>query len=133
MGKKNLPPMGYFIGYRCIYFCYVRSMSIGSLYLFECNHTEFFFLVQTITLNFCLQAPPPPLVSSPQLTLQTQTSKFKLCKHQNSNSHLLSLYIFNRSSGENLLKYQLDSCSVVMSLILMTTLFYEAVILQGEI
>lgn len=47
MGKKNLPPMGYFIAYRCIYFCYIRSMSIGSLcYLFECNHTEFFFLVQ---------------------------------------------------------------------------------------
>ena len=45
-------------------------------------------------------------------------------EYQNSNSHLLSLYTFNRSSGENLLKYQLDSSSVIMSLILMTTLFY---------
>ena len=45
----------------------------------------------------------------------------------------LSLYIFNRSSGENLLKYQLDSSCVIMSSILMTTVFYKAVILQGEI
>ena len=42
---------------------------------------------------------------------------------KNSNSHLLSLYVFNRSSEENLLEYQLDSSSVIMSLILMTTLF----------
>ena len=32
-----------------------------------------------------------------------------------------------------MLKYQLDSSCVIMSLILMTTLFYKAVILQGEI
>ena len=38
-----------------------------------------------------------------------------------------------RSSGENLLKYQLDSSCVIMSVILMTTLFYKALILQGEI
>ena len=37
------------------------------------------------------------------------------------------------SSGENLLKNQLDSCCVIMSLILVTTLFYKAVILHGEI
>ena len=30
------------------------------------------------------------------------------------------------------MKYQLDSSSVIMSLIFMTTLFYKAVILQGE-
>ena len=53
--------------------------------------------------------------------------------HQNSNSHLLSLCVFNRSSGENLLKYRLDSSSVIMSLILMTSLFYKAFILQREI
>ena len=41
-----------------------------------------------------------------------------------------TLYI---SSGENLLKNQLDSSCVIMSLILVTTLFYKAVILQGEI
>ena len=46
---------------------------------------------------------------------------------------LLSQYVFNRSSGENLLKYQLDSSCVIMSSILMTTMFYKAVILQGEI
>ena len=41
--------------------------------------------------------------------------------------------IFNRSSGENLLKYQLDSSCVIMSSIPMTTVFCHAVILQGEI
>ena len=36
--------------------------------------------------------------------------------------------------GKNyLLKYQLDLSCVIMSLILMTTLFYKAVILKGEI
>ena len=40
-----------------------------------------------------------------------------------------SLYVVNRSSGENLLKYQLDLSCVIMSLILMTTLFYKALIL----
>ena len=47
--------------------------------------------------------------------------------------NLLSLYVFSGSSGENLLKYQLDASCVIMSLILMNTLFYKAVILQGEI
>ena len=46
---------------------------------------------------------------------------------------MLPLYVFNRRSGENLLKYQLDSSCVIMSSILMTTVFYKAVILQGEI
>ena len=54
-------------------------------------------------------------------------------KYQNSNSHLLSLYIFNRNSEVSLLKYQLDSSCVIMSFILMITLFYKTVILQGEI
>ena len=45
---------------------------------------------------------------------------------------LLSRYVFNRSSGENLLKYRLDSSCVIMSLILMTTLFYKAVINYKE-
>ena len=31
------------------------------------------------------------------------------------------------------MKYQLDSSCVIISLILMTTVFYKAVILQGEI
>ena len=38
-------------------------------------------------------------------------------------------YFFNRSSGENLLKYQLDSSSLIMYSILMTTLFSKALIL----
>ena len=45
----------------------------------------------------------------------------------------MSLFVFNRSSGKNLLKYQLDSSSVIRSSILMTTVFYKEVILQGEI
>ena len=48
--------------------------------------------------------------------------------YQNSNSHLLSLYVFNWSCGRNLLKYQLDSSCVIMSSILVTTVFYKAVI-----
>ena len=51
---------------------------------------------------------------------------------QNLNSHLLPLFISYRSSGEKLIKYQAISC-VIMSVILMTTLFYKALILQGEI
>ena len=43
------------------------------------------------------------------------------------------LYVFNRSSGENLLKQQFDSSTVIMSSILMTTLFHIALVLQGEI
>ena len=54
-------------------------------------------------------------------------------KHQNSNSRLLPLFIFYRSSGEKLIKYQATSSCVIMSVILMTTLFYKALILQGEI
>ena len=52
--------------------------------------------------------------------------------HQNSNSHLLSLCV-SVVVGENLLKYRLDSSRVIMSLILMTSLFYKAFILQREI
>ena len=44
------------------------------------------------------------------------------------------LYSFHyRSSGEKLRKYQANSSCVLMSIILMTTLFYKALILQGEI
>ena len=38
-----------------------------------------------------------------------------------------------RSSGEKLIKYQAHLSCVIMSVILMTTVFYKAVILQGEI
>ena len=46
---------------------------------------------------------------------------------------LLPLLISHRSSWEELTKYQTNSSSVIMSVILMTTLFYKALILQGEI
>ena len=49
------------------------------------------------------------------------------------NSHLLPPFISYRSSGEKLIKYQANSSYVIMSVILMTTLFYKALILQGEI
>ena len=38
-----------------------------------------------------------------------------------------------KTSGENLLKYQLDSSSAIMSSILMITLIYKALTIQGEI
>ena len=51
------------------------------------------------------------------------------------NSHLLPPFISYRSSGKNskLIKYQADSSCVIMSVILMTSLFYKELILQGEI
>ena len=42
-------------------------------------------------------------------------------------------YTFSIESEENLLKFQLDSSSLIMYSILMTTLFSKALILQGEI
>ena len=52
---------------------------------------------------------------------------------QNLNSHLLPLFVSHRSNGEKLIKYQVNSSCVIMFVILMTTLFYKALILQGEI
>ena len=49
------------------------------------------------------------------------------------NSHLSPLFISCWRSGEKLIKYQANSSCVIMSVILMTTLFYKALILQGEI
>ena len=54
-------------------------------------------------------------------------------KDQNLNSHLLPLFISYRSSGEKIIKYQANLSCVIMSIILITTLFYKALILQGEI
>ena len=42
-------------------------------------------------------------------------------------------WISYRRCGEKLIKYQANSSWVIMSVILMTTLFYKALILQGEI
>ena len=43
------------------------------------------------------------------------------------------VFLSYRSSGEKLIKYQANSSCVIMSVILMTTLFYKALILPGEI
>ena len=48
------------------------------------------------------------------LTLEALISKF--------NSHLLSLYVFYKSSNEKLLKYQLIVSCVIIALILITNL-----------
>ena len=47
-----------------------------------------------------------------------------------NNSHLLPLHISHKSIGEKSLKYQTN---VILSLIVMTTLFYNELTLQGEI
>ena len=49
------------------------------------------------------------------------------------NPLVLPLFISYRSSWEKLIKYQANSSCVIISLILMTTVFYKAVIFQGEI
>ena len=56
-------------------------------------------------------------------------------KHQdqNLNSHLLPLFVSYRSNGEKFIKYQVNSSCVIMFVILITTLFYKALILEGEI
>ena len=54
-------------------------------------------------------------------------------KIKNLNSHLLPLFISYRGSGKKLIKYQANSSCVIKSIILMTTLFYKALIVQGEI
>ena len=51
----------------------------------------------------------------------------------NWNSHLLPLFISYRSSGEKLINYRANTSCVIMSVILMSILFYKALILQGEI
>ena len=44
-----------------------------------------------------------------------------------------SLFINYRSSRKKLIKYQANTSFVIMSVILTTTLFYKALLLQGEI
>ena len=45
----------------------------------------------------------------------------------------VTLFISYRSSGDKLIKYQANTSCVILPLILMTTLFYKALLLQGEI
>ena len=49
------------------------------------------------------------------------------------NSHLFPLFICYRGSGEKLIKYQANSSRLITSVIPMTTLFFKALILRGEI
>ena len=59
------------------------------------------------------------------LTVQTLRSKFEF-------SFVASIH-FHQSSGEKLIKYLANSSCVIMSLILIITLFYKVIRLQGEI
>ena len=45
----------------------------------------------------------------------------------------MALFISYRSSGEKLRKYQANSSCVIMFVILMTTLFYKAVMYKEKI
>ena len=45
----------------------------------------------------------------------------------------VTLFIYHRSSGDKLIKYQANTSCVILSLIFMTTLLYKALLLQGEI
>ena len=59
------------------------------------------------------------------LNLQTLRSKFEF-------SFVASIH-FHQSSGEKLIKYLANSSCVIVSLILIITLFYKEIRLQGEI
>ena len=72
-------------------------------------------------------------LSESYLSEKRRSSQFEWIRLTNLNSHLLPLFISYRSIGEKLIKYQAHSSCVIMSVILMTTLFYKALILQGEI
>ena len=69
----------------------------------------------------------------PDIDVEYTGRTFYVNMDQNLNFHLLPLFISYRSGGEKLRKYQANSSCVIMSIILITTLFYKALILQGEI
>ena len=106
------------------------------------NQLIIFFLTNVnsslFRLNFWRAVTYPPLFSDMAIrraahcwtdaifkTLYTITSKFEF-------SLVTPIHSY-RCSWEKLIKYQANSSCVIMSLILMTTLFYKALILQGEI
>ena len=83
-----------------------------------------------------------PDIHGPDLGKQERDGKNSLLRcrfnplnplYEKRNSHLLFLYVFYGSNGEKLLKNQLDSSCVIMSLILVIKRFYKALIFQGEI
>ena len=57
----------------------------------------------------------------------------KYTRRSNFAFSFLPLYVSYKSGSEKFLKYQLLVSSVIMSVIPMTSLFYKALILQGEI
>ena len=69
----------------------------------------------------------------PDIDVEDTGRTFCVNMDQNLNSHLLTLFISYRSGGEKLIKLQANSSYVIISIILITTLFYKALILQGEI
>ena len=77
----------------------------------------------------------PGLKIWPQI--QKLKSEFTRLLHssldQNLNSHLLPLFICSRSSGEKVVKSQATSSRLIMSVILMTSLSYKALMFQREI
>ena len=77
------------------------------------------------SINFCLSLSKDAARSRDSLTFKPLD--------QHVNSHLLPLFISYASSEENSIKYQENSSCVIMSVILMPTLFYKAVILHREI
>ena len=86
-------------------------------------------------LNKCLYGKAPTRGSTLTLlyTIFSFFSFFFLLLKNGTPSYLLPLFIKYRRSGEKLIKYQTNSSCVIMFVILMTTLFYKALILQGEI
>ena len=69
----------------------------------------------------------------PDIDVEDTGRTFYVNMDQNLNSHLLPLFISYRSGGEKLIKLQANSSYVIISIILITTLFNKALILQGEI
>ena len=71
--------------------------------------------------------------SSRRLSSLHSTIFYRLTLRSKFESHWLPLFSSYRSSWEKLIKYQANSSCVIISVILMTSLFYKALILQGEI
>ena len=77
--------------------------------------------------------PTSGLLELNDISLTIQAFSLSKPQDQNLNSRLLPQFISYRSSGEKLIKYQANSSCVIISVILMITVFYKALILQGEI
>ena len=80
-----------------------------------------------------------PMINAPGIQPINSIDCDKLAKYSfpQMRFHCKTIRVFkvdkHRSSGKKLIKYRANSSYVIMSVILMTTLFYKAFILQGEI